>query len=95
VQELNGATPVANLLTGLGIDEILLRTDSAGARSFLTEGLGSTMALADSTGALQTREIGDVVEFAGLTLGRHTCGKNTRQTTKYQGFTTDERKSWG
>jgi membrane fusion protein (multidrug efflux system) len=29
----------------------------------------------------------------GLTLGPHICGKNTRQTTKYQGFTTVERKS--
>jgi len=55
VQELNGATPVANLLTSLGVDEIFLRTDSAGTRSFLTDGLGSTMALADSTGTLVTQ----------------------------------------
>jgi hypothetical protein len=31
VQELNGATPVANLLAGLSIDETLLRTDAVGA----------------------------------------------------------------
>jgi RHS repeat-associated protein len=30
------------------------RTDSAGARSFLTDALGSTLALADSTGTVQT-----------------------------------------
>jgi uncharacterized protein RhaS with RHS repeats len=45
VQELNGMTPIANLLTSLGIDETLLRTDAAGPRSFLTDGLGSTLAL--------------------------------------------------
>jgi len=37
----------------LGIDETLLRTDAAGARSFLTDGLGSTLALTDSAGLVQ------------------------------------------
>jgi YD repeat-containing protein len=54
VQELNGATPVANLLTSLGIDETLLRTVSVGARSFITDGLGSTLALTDSGGLMQS-----------------------------------------
>ena len=54
VQELNGATPTANLLTSLGIDETLLCTDSAGARAFLTDGLGSTLALTDSAGLMQS-----------------------------------------
>src|SRR5581483_2571875 len=52
VQELNGSTPIANLLTGWGIDETLVRTDSAGARSFLTDGLGSTLALTDPSGTV-------------------------------------------
>ena len=30
---------------------------------------------------------------SGLTLGLHICGKNTRQATKYRGFTAIERKS--
>jgi len=36
VQEFAGGTPSANLLTGLGIDEVFSRTDSLGTRSFLT-----------------------------------------------------------
>ncbi len=55
VQELAGTTPTANLTTGLGVDEIFTRTDSAGARHFLTDPLSSTVALADSTGALPTQ----------------------------------------
>ena len=55
VQELTGSTPKANLLTGLGVDEIFSRTDASGARHLLTDALGSTLALTDGTGAVQTR----------------------------------------
>lgn len=54
VQELSGTTSTANMLTGLGVDQYLIRTDSAGARDFLPDALGSTVALTDSTGAVQT-----------------------------------------
>ena len=54
VQELSGTTVTANLLTGR-VDEYFQRTDSSGARSFLTDALGSTLALADSTGTIQTQ----------------------------------------
>ncbi len=53
VQEISGTTASANLLTG-GVDEYFQRTDSAGTRNFLTDALGSTLALTDSTGAVQT-----------------------------------------
>ncbi len=53
IQEISGTTASANLLTG-GVDEYFQRTDSAGARNFLTDALGSTLALTDSTGTLQT-----------------------------------------
>jgi len=53
VQEISGTSASANLLTG-GVDEYFQRTDSAGARGFLTDALGSTLALADSTGTVQT-----------------------------------------
>jgi len=53
-QELAGGVPTANLLSG-GIDEVFTRTDAAGARHFLTDALGSSLALADSTGTLQTQ----------------------------------------
>jgi RHS repeat-associated protein len=52
VQELNSSNQAtANLMTGLRIDEIFQRTDSTGARSFLTDMLGSTL---DSAGTIQT-----------------------------------------
>ncbi len=54
VQEVVAGTPSANLLVG-GIDEVFTRTDSAGARSFLPDALGSTLGLTDSTGMLQTQ----------------------------------------
>ena len=54
VQELSGSTVTANLLTG-GVDEVFTRSDSAGARYLLTDTLGSTLALTDSTGAVQTQ----------------------------------------
>jgi RHS repeat-associated protein len=54
VQELSTGTPTANLLTGLGTDEYFSRTDGAGARSYLADALGSTVALADGSGTVQT-----------------------------------------
>ncbi len=55
VQELSSTgTPTANLLTGLKIDEFFMRTDTAGARSYLSDILGSTVALSDSSGAIAT-----------------------------------------
>jgi RHS repeat-associated protein len=52
-QELIGGTNSANSLMG-GVDEVFQRTDSSGARTFLLDGLGSTLALADSTPTVQT-----------------------------------------
>ncbi|HEV2387691.1 MAG TPA: RHS repeat-associated core domain-containing protein [Candidatus Acidoferrales bacterium] len=54
VQELAGTTVTANLLTGLGTDEYFTRTDALGTSDFLTGALGSTLALADTTGTVQT-----------------------------------------
>ena len=57
MQELDGASPAnvtANLLTGLNIDEYFARADSNGAMNFLTDAMGSTLALADSSGAINT-----------------------------------------
>lgn len=55
IQEKAGATVIANLLTGLGIDEFFTRTDGVGVRSLLPDALGSTVALGDGTGTLQTQ----------------------------------------
>jgi RHS repeat-associated protein len=55
VQELSGAGAVlANLLTGLGIDEYFTRTDGSGRRSLLADALGSILALTDDAGTVQT-----------------------------------------
>ena len=55
VQEIQNGSPSANLITGLGIDEYFQRTDSAGARDYLSDILGSSLALTDSTGTIQTQ----------------------------------------
>jgi RHS repeat-associated protein len=57
VQELDGNTPpnpTANLLTGLNIDEYFTRTDSSGTATLLTDALGSTIALTNPAGGIQT-----------------------------------------
>lgn len=54
VQELSGTTVTANLLTGLRVDEIFRRTAGSTVEDFLTDALGSTIALTDATGAVQT-----------------------------------------
>jgi RHS repeat-associated protein len=56
VQETSGAAVLANILTGLGIDEFFTRSDvpAGTTSSLLTDSLGSTVALADSAGAVQT-----------------------------------------
>jgi RHS repeat-associated protein len=55
VQELVGATPSATMLSGLNLDEWFTRSDGTGTRHFLSDVLGSTLALADSTGALESQ----------------------------------------
>jgi RHS repeat-associated protein len=53
VQEQQGSTVTANLLTG-GLDERFQRADATGSYSYLTDALGSTEALTSATGAEQT-----------------------------------------
>jgi RHS repeat-associated protein len=56
VQETSGTAVLANILTGLDLDEFLTRADIAAGTtsSFLSDGLGSSVALTDSIGAVQT-----------------------------------------
>jgi len=54
VQELNGTTPTANLLTG-AIDERFQRTDANGTSNYLTDALGSSIALTDTSGNTQVQ----------------------------------------
>ena len=55
VQELQGGTPVANDLAGLNLDEVFARSTASGTESLLTDALGSTIGLGNSTGAVATR----------------------------------------
>jgi RHS repeat-associated protein len=52
VQEQSASN--TNLLTGLATDETFSRTDASGQMSFLTDVLGSTVALSDTAGAVTT-----------------------------------------
>ena len=57
VQELNGANPpavIANLLTGLSVDEFFARTGSGATWTLLTDALGSTIGLVNSSGTIAT-----------------------------------------
>ena len=58
VQELSGSNAVsATMLTGPNIDEYFQRTEPGccGPLSYLTDALGSTLALTDSHGAIQNQ----------------------------------------
>jgi len=54
VRETFEAAVVANSLGGLGVDEYFARSDSGGLRTLLADGRGSTLALADPSGAVRT-----------------------------------------
>ena len=64
-QELSSSTVTANLLSG-GVDEIFTRTDSSGSFTPLKDDLGSTIALVDSSGSVQTSYTYD--PFGGTSL---------------------------
>jgi RHS repeat-associated protein len=78
VQELSGSTPTANLLIGLGADEIFSRTTTTENRSFLADALGSTIALADGAGAVQTSYTYDPF---GNATSSGAASSNSRQYT--------------
>jgi RHS repeat-associated protein len=53
IQELSGASVAANLLSG-GVDEMFTRTASSSSSALLRDALGSTLALVDASGNVQT-----------------------------------------
>jgi RHS repeat-associated protein len=68
VQEF-GANPTANLLTG-GVDERFTRTSATETDNYLTDALGSTVALTGSTGATQVRYSYD--PYGGMSIAGST-----------------------
>jgi RHS repeat-associated protein len=67
VREIQNGTPSANLLSGLGIDEYFQRTDSAGAHDYLSDILGSSIALTSTSGSIQTHYLYDPFGNTGTT----------------------------
>jgi RHS repeat-associated protein len=53
-QEYSGEELTASVLSGLQMDQLFSRTTSAGADSYLTDRLGSVIALANSSGEVET-----------------------------------------
>jgi RHS repeat-associated protein len=72
VQEISGGTPSANLLTGLVADEYFQRTDISGAANFLTDALGSTLALTNSSGSILAQYTYDPFGNTTVTSGSST-----------------------
>jgi RHS repeat-associated protein len=88
VQELASGTPTANLLTGLGLDEFFTRTDGAGVRNYLTDALGSSVALLDGSGTVQTEytyePFGATSVTGGATTSAHAfTGRENDETGLY------------
>jgi len=85
VQETSGATIIANILPGLGIDEFLARTDVvAGVTShFLTDALGSPVAVTNNAGTVQT-------EYTYEPFGKTTfTGSSNSSSYQYTGREND------
>jgi RHS repeat-associated protein len=69
IQEIQNGTLTANMLAG-GADQFYLRSDPSGSWTYLTDVHGSTIALADSSGTIQTQYTYDPfgnVEATGAT----------------------------
>lgn len=78
VQVQVGGSVSANMLLGLGVDEVLTRSDSSGTWALLTDALGSTVALTDSSGSIQTQH---TYEPFGRTTTNGTLSDNPSQYT--------------
>ncbi len=76
VQEIQGGSATANLLTGLLPDNVFARTTSKATENVLTDQLGSTIGLAGSTGGVETTYTYDPF---GATAREGTASENTTQ----------------
>jgi RHS repeat-associated protein len=76
VQESHEKTVTANLLTGLAPDKVFARTTSTATENPLTDALGSTIGLANSTGTVATTYTYDPF---GTTTHEGTASENTTQ----------------
>jgi RHS repeat-associated protein len=81
VQEQTGGA-LANILTG-SLDEVFLRVAATTSRTYLTDALGSTLALLDATGTVQTQYTYD--PFGQTTVG----GEASTSPTQFAGREND------
>jgi RHS repeat-associated protein len=77
VRQAVGASTV-DLLTGLGIDEYFTRADSSSSRDLLSDALGSTVSLSDSSGTIQTEY--SYEPFGAATTSGSTSANELRYT---------------
>ena len=84
MQETSGATVLANILPGLGIDEFLTRTDVVAGvtSSFLTDALGSPVAVTNNSGVVQT-------EYTYEPFGKTTVNGSPNSSYQYTGREND------
>jgi RHS repeat-associated protein len=76
VQEIQGGKAIANLLTGLLPSSVFTRATSKTTENLLTDQLGSTIALANSSGSIETDYTYDPF---GTTTKEGTASENTIQ----------------
>lgn len=81
VQEIQAGKVTANQVPATSLDQEIGRTDSTGTSSYLTDGLGSTVALANSSGAVQTQYTYDPY---GATTSSGTASSNSYDFTGRQ-----------
>ena len=81
VQEQSAQLGNANMLNG-DIDEVLMRTDSAGTWNHLMDGLGSTLAVTDASGVIQS-------EYAYGAFGQTAISGDNRNSAQYTGREND------
>jgi RHS repeat-associated protein len=82
VQELSGGVTTANLLAGSGTDERFQRTDANGPANFLTDALGSTIALAGPGG-------NTIAQYTYDPYGNTTMTGNSSNPYQYTGREND------
>src|SRR2546426_481386 len=77
VREAVGASAV-DLLTGLGVDEYLRRTTATGTEQYFTDAVGSTVAMVDGAGTVQTEY--SYEPFGGTTATGASSGNELHYT---------------
>ena len=78
VQEQDSSSVKANLLTGLGVDEVFTRTQSSTTSHVVTDAVGSTLAITNASGAVATEYS---YEAYGATTQTGTANENSQQYT--------------